>query len=942
MVGIVSNNSYKKRQQAYEAYKVVAAKKQEGRFKKAELQKQLDAALASVAVLQKQIDELNTEIAANQADVDAWAKKWADGSEVTESRISEIIENTEQVAKLRKKKQDIAGKEAFVAEQSSFIAEERRKIDSQYPELKGLSGETALERLRSAETEAKLYISQLQTAKKSLESFLAEAKLSADQFAAKESPALAGIQKKLNDICSELSEIEAGRIALNEIYPEITGMPYDDALRILRAKANDYKLAFGHLQVAKKNLESFFAEAKLSAEQLGAEESPEIAAMRGKLAQIQHELEELKSNRKTFDASYPEIGGLPYEAALKLLRTKAGEYKVAFSQLQVAIQIEAKSVSDAKVDAALLKAEESPLIADMQAKLDATNSELEQAAQSRVQYDRVFPEIEGMTIEDAVKCLRGKESNYRVINGQLQTALHNLQKYLDDTKLTEEQFAAEQSPRLAELTAARDEVSEILAQALNDANDVLAALDLDTDAAHIIQAIREAEQMLNEYKQYAGKLKDCAERQEKKRRQINELQTRLDEKLAILQGRYEDAEISARLKLVREDVANAAILKEKSVENSRDRQNLQKQFDAASEAINAFIAQYVHFETESDDVLAGVYARAGKYTELAAAKAQLEKQRSGAGQQSDAPVSQSEGAEEAELREQISTLEARRDALLVEYTQKSDFIRQADKSLEKYPDILAETSQLYDQKQRAQNTLFMLKRTIQLITRAKGNLANRYLGKVERMFNSYLQIWLQNDAIHGILDIDFKISMEDNQKVHLAEGYSTGYCDLIDLCMRLALVDTLFEGEAPFLILDDPFVNLDEDRLNKSMDLLQLIASDKQIIYFVCHPVRSEANGLSNIAGKSYAELMQQARKAGSESIPASDMTANGSLEAGREKYHLVPVAHTALIKPANPDYIITTSIFDMGIELVDDLLARDAAYELFFIDEKGHVRTIV
>lgn len=938
MAGVVSNNGYKKKQRIYETYKASAAKKQESRRKKAELQKQLDAALASVATLQKQIDALNEAIAVDQSAVDTWTKKWAEGSELTESRICEIIENTEQVAKLRKKKQNIAEKEAFVSEKAAFIAEERNKIDVQYPELNGLCVEAALERLRSAETEAKLYAGQLQTAKKSLNRFLAEAKLGVDQLAAEESPALAGMYAKRNDICRELAEIEAGRKKFNDSYPEITAMSYEDALRTLRAKENDYKLVSSQLQTAKKNLKSFFAETKLSDDQFGSEESPAITAMREKLAQLQHEQEDLESSRKAVDESYPEIRGLPYEEALKFLRTKAGEYKVVFSQLQTAIQNEAKSVADAKMDAAQLAEEESPLIAGMQAELNAVNSELEQAVQSRAQYDRAFPAIEGMTIEDAVKYLRSKESNYRVVNGQLQTALRNLQKYLDDTKLTEEQIAAEQSPQLTELTTVRDEASVALTQALNDANEVLAALDMDTDATHIIQALREAEQMLNEYKQYAGKLKDHAERQEKKRRQISDLQTGLDEKLAVLQGCYQDIEIPAKLKLVREDIANAARLNEKRAERAHDRQNLQEKLDAAMDAVNAFIAQYVHFEAERDDALAEVYARVGKYAELTAAKVQLEKQRTNAGQQSNAPVAQAEGAEEAELREQISALEVRRDALLVEYTQKSDFIRQADKSLEIYPDILAETAQLYDRKQRAQNTLFMLKRTIQLITRAKENLANRYLGKVERMFNSYLQIWLQNDAIHGILDIDFKISMEDNQKVHLAEGYSTGYCDLIDLCMRLALVDTLFESEAPFLILDDPFVNLDEDRLNKSMDLLQLIAADKQIIYFVCHSVRSEAKGLSNIAGKSYAELMQQARKAGSESGSTCDTTEGGNEKTGHEKYRLVPVAHTALIKPVNPAYIITTSIFDIGIELTDDLLARDAAYELFFIDEKGHV----
>ena len=938
VAGAAANSSYRKKQQAYENYRASSAKKQESRKKKTELQEQLDAALSSVAALQKQIDELNASIEADEADIDTWSKKWADGSELTEGSISEIIENTEQAARLRKKKQEIAAKEEFVVEKTAFITEERKKVDDQYPELNGLSIEAALEQLRSAETEAKLYNGQLQTAGKNLEKFLTEAKLSADQIAAEESPALTDMQAKLSEIRSELAEIEAGRKALDEHYPEISGMSYDNALRTLRAKENEYRLVFGQLQTARKNLENFFAETGLSADQFNTEESPAAASMHEKLSQLQVEQEELDSNRRAFDENYPEISGLNYDEALKILRTKAGEYKMAASQLQTAIQNEAKSAADAKVDAVQLKAEESPLIAGMQAELDRTNEELRQVTLSRTQYDQAFPEIEGMVIEDAKKFLRGKESSYRIINGQRQTAQRNLQKYLADTKLTEGQLASDESPKLAELTAARESASQTLTQALNDVNEVLAALDLDTDAEHILQALREAEQILNEYKQYAGKLQERAERQEKKQRKINELQDRLDEKLVVLQNNYEDAEISARLQMVRKDIGNAARMKEKNDENEHARQILQEKVDAAGSEVDAFIAKYVYFEPQSEDILSEVDAKVGKYAELTAAKAELEKQRSAAGQQNSASAIQSEGGEEAELREQIRYQESRRDAFLVEYTQKSDFIRQADKSLEKYPDILAETSQLYDQKQRAQNTLFMLKRTIQLITRAKENLANRYLGKVERLFNSYLQIWLQNDAIHGILDIDFRISMEDNQKVHLAEGYSTGYCDLIDLCMRLALVDTLFESEAPFLILDDPFVNLDEDRLNKSMDLLQLIASDKQIIYFVCHPVRSEAKGLSNIAGKSYAELMRKARKVGSESNSAGDTATAGSQRTGRKKYHFVPAAHTALIRPVNPDYIITANIFDLSIEVVDDLLARDAAYEIFFIDEKGHV----
>ena len=56
--------------------------------------------------------------------------------------------------------------------------------------------------------------------------------------------------------------------------------------------------------------------------------------------------------------------------------------------------------------------------------------------------------------------------------------------------------------------------------------------------------------------------------------------------------------------------------------------------------------------------------------------------------------------------------------------------------------------------------------------------------------------------------------------------------------MRLSLIDSLFEKEKPFIILDDPFVNLDESKIKNATDLLKNISKDYQIIYFICHDSR--------------------------------------------------------------------------------------------------------
>ena len=68
---------------------------------------------------------------------------------------------------------------------------------------------------------------------------------------------------------------------------------------------------------------------------------------------------------------------------------------------------------------------------------------------------------------------------------------------------------------------------------------------------------------------------------------------------------------------------------------------------------------------------------------------------------------------------------------------------------------------------------------------------------------------------------------------------SDGYRDLVGLCRRMAMIEAMYEEERPFLILDDPFVNLDNDRVKGGVNLLKRISEPYQIIYFTCHDSRA-------------------------------------------------------------------------------------------------------
>ena len=49
----------------------------------------------------------------------------------------------------------------------------------------------------------------------------------------------------------------------------------------------------------------------------------------------------------------------------------------------------------------------------------------------------------------------------------------------------------------------------------------------------------------------------------------------------------------------------------------------------------------------------------------------------------------------------------------------------------------------------------------------------------------------------------------------------------------------MYPDEKPFVILDDPFMSLDEAHLSKAKTLLRDIAGQIQLIYFTCHPSRT-------------------------------------------------------------------------------------------------------
>jgi DNA repair protein SbcC/Rad50 len=65
---------------------------------------------------------------------------------------------------------------------------------------------------------------------------------------------------------------------------------------------------------------------------------------------------------------------------------------------------------------------------------------------------------------------------------------------------------------------------------------------------------------------------------------------------------------------------------------------------------------------------------------------------------------------------------------------------------------------------------------------------------------------------------------------------STGTKDILGLAVRLAMSKFFLQGSDGFIAMDDPLVDLDPERQQRSAEVLKAFACDKQLIIFTCHP----------------------------------------------------------------------------------------------------------
>ena len=192
-----------------------------------------------------------------------------------------------------------------------------------------------------------------------------------------------------------------------------------------------------------------------------------------------------------------------------------------------------------------------------------------------------------------------------------------------------------------------------------------------------------------------------------------------------------------------------------------------------------------------------------------------------------------EGLQKTEdnLQEEINSLQTRLQKLRHEYDSMC-------RTAEDIPELRDKLVRLLEDKKREEKNRDLLDKTIALLERAKDTLADSYVGQIERNFEDYANKLFAGDLGEAMVDNDLQLSIGEQGKQREVGSFSTGTAEGIMLCMRMALIEALFKQERPFIMLDDPFINLDDKHTARSLDMIKNLAKEYQVIYLVCNSSR--------------------------------------------------------------------------------------------------------
>ncbi len=158
-------------------------------------------------------------------------------------------------------------------------------------------------------------------------------------------------------------------------------------------------------------------------------------------------------------------------------------------------------------------------------------------------------------------------------------------------------------------------------------------------------------------------------------------------------------------------------------------------------------------------------------------------------------------------------------------------------------DSIREVENGYEEKklriEELSNQFKLLELTRDMLEEAKCSFTSKYVVPVKDAFTRYYAMLTGNTSANISINANAELLITEQGQIRDPLSFSTGIKDLTGIAFRMALVDAMYREEKPFVIFDDPFVNLDDEKTELGMRFVSELAKEHQVLYFTCHSVRA-------------------------------------------------------------------------------------------------------
>ena len=348
------------------------------------------------------------------------------------------------------------------------------------------------------------------------------------------------------------------------------------------------------------------------------------------------------------------------------------------------------------------------------------------------------------------------------------------------------------------------------------------------DAVYVFDTLKSD---ISEYAELCQSL--AAEEKERKNQksELSELKRALGEFFAAY-GADNDDKMRAYDKLA-DEIKSFAALEKKLAASDKEVKELTAELDENTSIKNNIVQKYA-LDTSNGLTAAVTAARkaagdieayekaAGEFRE----KAETLKREKQLG---DCPEGESEDVDaiQSELKNRIAEL-----------AKLDNEIGEAESDTEVIPELKAQRAECAEKKAEYEAMYALYEKVGEYFAAAEKNIKSRYIDPVKNSYLAYASALEEALGEKVKMDREYRITFEKNGEYRNEKHLSAGQLCMCALCFRLALTDNMFRDEKPFIIMDDPFADLDGTHMQKAAELVKKLAADRQIIYFCCHESR--------------------------------------------------------------------------------------------------------